>query len=125
MRGAFPLVGHLPAIVCDLPRLLRRAERTLGSHFWLEFGPAGHLMTCVDPDAFALLRHKDVSSALIEEIAPELLGGTLVTQDGGAHRRARDAIKAAFLPKGLTQAGIGDLFVPVIRARVHAGRRSA
>lgn len=120
--GAFPLVGHLPAIVCDLPRLLRRAEGMLGSHFWLDFGPAGHMMTCVDPDAFALLRHKDVSSALIEEIAPELLGGTLVTQDGGAHRQARDAIKAAFLPKGLTQAGIGDLFVPVIRARVQAWR---
>ncbi|MER9094459.1 cytochrome P450 [Mesorhizobium sp. M0700] len=122
MPGAFPLVGHLPAIVCDLPRLLRRAERTLGSHFWLDFGPAGHLMTCVHPDAFALLRHKDVSSALIEEIAPELLGGTLVAQDGGAHRQARDAIKAAFLPKGLTQAGIGDLFAPVIRARVQAWR---
>ncbi|PLU56625.1 cytochrome P450, partial [Sinorhizobium medicae] len=120
--GAFPLVGHLPAIACDLPRLLRRAERTLGSHFWLDFGPAGHLMTCVDPDAFALLRHKDVSSALLEEIAPELLGGTLVAQDGGAHRQARDAIKAAFLPKGLTQAGIGDLFAPVIRARVQAWR---
>ncbi|WP_244171071.1 cytochrome P450 [Xanthomonas populi] len=73
--GAFPLVGHLPAIVCDLPRLLLQAEHTLGSHFWLDFGPAGQLMTCVDPDAFALLRHKDVSSALIEEIAPELLGG--------------------------------------------------
>lgn len=120
--GAFPLVGHLPAIVCDLPRLLQRAERTLGSHFWLDFGPAGHLMTCVDPDAFALLRHKDVSSALIEEIAPELFGGTLVVQDGGAHRQVRDAIKAAFLPKGLTQAGIGELFAPVIRARVQAWR---
>lgn len=79
-------------------------------------------MTCVDPDAFALLRHKDVSSALIEEIAPELLGGTLVAQDGGAHRQARDAIKAAFLPKGLTQAGIGNLFAPVIQARVQAWR---
>lgn len=45
--GAFPLVGHLPAIVCDLPRLLQRAERMLGSHFWLDFGPAGHQMTCM------------------------------------------------------------------------------
>jgi hypothetical protein len=25
MRGAFPLAGHLPAIVCDLPNLLQRA----------------------------------------------------------------------------------------------------
>ncbi|WP_095204642.1 cytochrome P450 [Mesorhizobium carmichaelinearum] len=120
--GAFPLVGHLPAIVCDLPRLLRRAERELGSHFWLDFGPAGQLMTCVHPDAFALLRHKDVSSALMEEMAPELLAGTLVAQDGGAHRQARDVIKAAFLPKGLTQSGIGDLFAPVIRARMRAWR---
>ncbi|MBB4189068.1 cytochrome P450 [Sinorhizobium terangae] len=120
--GAFPLVGHLPAIVCDLPRLLQRAERMLGSHFWLDFGPAGHQMTCMDPDAFALLRHKDASSALIAEIAPELLGGTLVAQDAGPHRQARDAIKAAFLPKGLTQGGIGDLFAPVIRARVQAWR---
>ncbi|MFS8116725.1 cytochrome P450, partial [Rhizobium jaguaris] len=122
MPGAFPLVGHLPAIVCDLPRLLRRAERTLGSHFWLDFGPAGQLMTCLDPDAFALLRHKDVSSALIEEIAPEILGGTLVTLNGSAHRQARDGIKSAFLPRGLTEAGIGELFEPVIRARVQAWR---
>ncbi|MBP2449550.1 cytochrome P450 [Rhizobium leguminosarum] len=122
LPGAFPLVGHLPAIVCDLPRLLRHAERTLGSHFWMNFGPAGYMMTCVDPDAFALLRHKDVSSALIEEIAPDLFGGTLVAQDGIAHRQARDAIKAAFLPKGLTHAGIGDLFASVIQARVQAWR---
>lgn len=53
--GAFPLARHLPAI-CDLPRLLRRAERTLGSHFWLDFGLAGHLMTCVDPETPAAPR---------------------------------------------------------------------
>ncbi|ARQ13570.1 cytochrome P450 protein (plasmid) [Rhizobium etli] len=122
MPGAYPLVGHLPAIVCDLPRLLRRAERTLGSHFWLDFGPAGHLMTCLEPDAFALLWHKEVSSALIEEMAPDILGGTLVTLDGSAHRQARDGIKAAFLPRGLTEARIGELFEPVIRARVQAWR---
>jgi cytochrome P450 family 117 subfamily A len=122
MPGAFPLVGHLPAIVCALPRLLQRAEQDFGSHFWLDFGPAGPLLTCLHPDAFALLRHKDVSSALIEEIAPELLGGTLVAQDGGAHRQARDAIKSAFLPKGLTQARIGELFAPIIQARVQTWR---
>ncbi len=120
--GAFPLIGHLPAIVCDLPRLLRQAEQTLGSHFWLDFGPVGHLMTSMDSEAFALLRHRDVSSALIEKIAPEVFGGTLVVQDGGAHRQARDAIQAAFLPMGLTQAGIGDLFAPIIRARVQRWR---
>ncbi|WP_105375015.1 cytochrome P450 [Neorhizobium huautlense] len=122
MPGAFPMVGHLPAIVSDLPRLLRRAERTLGSHFWLDFGPGGQLMTCLHPDALAVLRHKDVSSSLIAEITPEILGGTLVTLDGSAHRRARDGIKAAFLPRGLTEAGIGELFEPVIRARVQAWR---
>lgn len=53
--GAFPLARHLPAI-CDLPRLLRRAERTLGSDFWLDFGLAGHLMTCVDPETPAAPR---------------------------------------------------------------------
>ncbi|WFU54681.1 cytochrome P450 [Bradyrhizobium pachyrhizi] len=120
--GAFPLIGHLPAIVCDLPRLLRRAERTLGSHFWLDFGPAGRLMTCLDLDAFALLRHKDVSSVVIEEIAPELFSGTLVVQDGRAHRQARDPLKAALLPKGLAEAGIGELFAPIIWARVQAWR---
>ncbi|SDD80179.1 Cytochrome P450 [Bradyrhizobium brasilense] len=122
LSGAFPMVGHLPAIVCNLPRLLRHAERTLGSHFWLDFGPVGQMMTWLDPDAFALLRHKDVTSALIEEIAPELFRGTLVAQDGGAHRQARDAIQAAFLPTGLTEASIGDLLAPIIEARVQAWR---
>lgn len=41
MPGAFPIVGHLPAIVSDLPRLLRRAKGMLGNHFWLDFGPGG------------------------------------------------------------------------------------
>ncbi|MDQ0560957.1 cytochrome P450 [Rhizobium mesoamericanum] len=122
MPGAFPIVGHLPAIVSDLPRLLRRAEGMLRNHFWLDFGPGGPLMICLDPDTLAALRHKNVSSSLIGEMAPEILGGTLVSLDGSAHRRARDGIKEAFLPKGLTAAGIGDLFAPIIRARVQAWR---
>ncbi|KTS76454.1 cytochrome P450 [Pseudomonas oryzihabitans] len=120
--GAYPLLGHLPAILCDLPAFLRRAEAAFGEHFWLDFGPAGPLLTCVHLEAFALLRNRDVSSALIGEIAPELLGGTLVAQDGGAHRQVREALKSAFLPKGLHQAGIGELFAPLLEARVQAWR---
>ncbi|MEM5332318.1 cytochrome P450, partial [Paraburkholderia sp. JHI2823] len=94
----------------------------LGNHFWLDFGPAGRMLTCVHPDAFALLRHRDVSSALIGEIAPDLMGGTLVAQDGEAHRRARDAVKSAFLPKGLNQARIGELFASLLKVQVQQWR---
>ena len=60
-------------------------------------------MTSLDPDALALLRHKDVSSGLIEDIAPELFGGTLVAQDGIAHRQAREII--ALLANQAPQTG--------------------
>ncbi|MBB5405910.1 cytochrome P450 [Paraburkholderia youngii] len=122
MQGAYPWVGHLPAIVRDLPALLQRAEAMLGNHFWLDFGPAGRMLTCAHPDAFALLRHRDVSSALIGEIAPDLMGGTLVAEDGEAHRRARDAVKSAFLPKGLNQARIGELFASLLKVQVQQWR---
>lgn len=118
MAGAFPVLGHLPAIVRDLPGLLHHGEKTYGDHFWLDFGPAGHFVTSTHPDVFALLRNKDASSALIEEMATDMLGGSVVAQDGVTHRHARDAIKPTFLPKGLTQTAIGETFAPLIQQRI-------
>lgn len=118
MAGAFPVLGHLPAIVRNLPGLLHHGEKTCGDHFWLDFGPAGHFVTSTHPDVFALLRNKDASSTLIEEMAKDMLGGSVVAQDGVMHRHARDAIKPTFLPKGLTQAAIGETFAPLILQRI-------
>lgn len=66
-------------------------------------------MTGVDPDALAFLRHKEISLELIEEIVPELFGGTFFAQE--AQRTG-----AAFLPEGL--------FAHVIQARGRLGRTS-
>jgi hypothetical protein len=67
------------------------------------------MMTGVDPDALAFLRHKEVSLELIEEIVPELFGGTFFAQEA-------QCTGAAFLPEGL--------FAHVIQARGMLGRTS-
>lgn len=118
LPGGFPLIGHLPAIVTALPHLLRCAEREVGDHFWLDFGPGGLALTCVHPDAFTLFKNKVTTSQLIEEVAPEIMMGSLVAQDGDLHRQVRSAMNGAFIPKGLAAAEIGPLFASIIEKRV-------
>ncbi|AOJ04497.1 cytochrome P450 [Burkholderia mayonis] len=117
MAGAFPVLGHLPAVMSSLTDLLRYAEQRHGTHFWLEMGTFGRMLVCTQPEAFALFKNKHVLTDLLGEVAPPLKD-TMATQDGDSHRSTRAWANPAFQPQGLTGAKVGDLFADIMLARI-------
>ena len=118
LPGAFPLVGHAPAIVMDLPSLLRKAEKEVGTHFWLDFGVSGRELTCLVPDAAPLLQNKVTTSTALEALDPEQLTDVLMAKDGQQHRKMRAGMNGPFQFAGITVADLGSVFASMIQARV-------
>jgi cytochrome P450 len=104
--GAFPLVGHVPAIYYRLPEVLRRAQVELGPLYWVTAG-FGWVLFCSGPEAVDVFRNRAFDSAHLEKLAPAIAGGTMLARDGAAHRHLRGALAKPFLPRGLTASGVG------------------
>lgn len=121
-RGAFPGVGHLPAIASDYLGLVRRAEQEVGRFFWLRSGFGTPTLTCLDPEVFSIFRNKTTTSTYLQELLPDLFGISLIAQDGPLHHHMRSAMNAPFLPRGLTAAEVGPLVGSIIERRVAAWR---
>jgi cytochrome P450 len=120
--GAFPVIGHLPAIATDYLELLRRAERELGPFFWVESGFGTDQLNCMDPEVFSLFKNKVTTSTYLQEMFPDLFGISLIAQDGAVHQHMRAAMTAPFLPRGLTASEIGPLLADMIERRVRLWR---
>jgi cytochrome P450 len=122
LPGSFPFLGHLPAIVTDLPNLIEKARRDLGDFFWIDFGFAGRgpELMCLHTDALSLLQNKVTKSSVLNEVATELLKGTMVSEDGPEHRSIRLPLNAAFQPGGLNSAAVGPMFAELIERRMNA-----
>jgi cytochrome P450 len=123
MPGAFPVVGHLPAIAADCLGLQRRAERELGPVFWLESGFGTEQLNCLDPDVFSIFKNKVTTSTYLQSMLPELFGISLIAQDGPVHQHMRSAMTAPFLPRGLTASEVGPLLAELIERRVRVWRQ--
>jgi cytochrome P450 len=121
-RGAFPVLGHLPAIAGDYLGLVRRAAQEVGPFFWLRSGFAAPTLTCVDPEVFSIFRNKVTTSTYLQELLPDLFGVSLIAQDGPVHQHMRSAMNAPFLPRGLTAAEVGPLLAGIIEQRVSGWR---
>ncbi|KVQ50000.1 cytochrome P450 [Burkholderia cepacia] len=113
LPGAFPVVGHLPAVARALPDLLAYGERHWGTHFWLDMGAMDRMLVCTRPDAFELFNNKDVLADLLGDVAPAMRD-TMATQDGELHRRTRAWANPSFQPQGLSAAKVGELFADVM-----------
>jgi cytochrome P450 len=120
--GAFPLIGHLPAIASDYLGLVRRGERDIGPFFWLKAGFDVENLVCVDPAVFSIFRNKVTTSTYLQELLPDLFGISLIAQDGAVHQHMRSAMNAPFLPRGLTAAEVGPLLAGLIERRVRPWR---
>ncbi len=120
--GAFPALGHLPAIASDYLGLVRRAERELGPFFWLKSGAAVENLHCLDPEVFSIFKNKVTTSTYLQGMLPDLFGISLIAQDGPVHHHMRSAMNAPFLPRGLTAAEVGPLLAEMIERRVSAWR---
>ena len=113
--GAFPIVGHIPAIYYGLPEVLRRAQAELGPLYWVTTG-FGWVLFCSGPEAVDVLRNRAFDSAHLEKVAPAVASGTMLARDGAPHRHLRGALAKPFLPRGLTASGVGATIAVALSA---------
>lgn len=117
--GWLPLVGHVPQLFRDLPRVMRDCERT-GPLCWIDLGPSRRQLFSTREEAFAVFRNRETSSKHLERESRGLLSRSVLVLDGPAHRRVRGAMAAPFTPRGLNAARAGALMREVIEPRVGA-----
>lgn len=125
LPGAFPVIGHLPAIVRDLPGLFQKAGEEVGTHFWLDFGFTGMELACLIPSAAPLLRNKVTTSAILRDLLPEVVTNVMIGQDGERHRGTRAYMNGPFQFAGLTASGMCPVFAGMIERTVTAWRGGA
>jgi cytochrome P450 len=116
--GAFPLVGHMPAIAVDYLGLIRRAERELGSVFWLDVGFGKSTLHAMGPEAFGLFKNKVTTSTYLQDSFFEAFGISVIATDGPQHHHMRTAMNPPFLPRGLSSSQLGAVFAEMIERRV-------
>jgi cytochrome P450 len=121
--GAFPVIGHMPAIATDYLGLIRRAERELGPLFWIELGFGRRSLHALLPESFTLFKNKVTTSAYMQEgFLGEVFGISMIAQDGPTHQHMRSAMNTPFLPRGLSSSEIGAVFAEMIERRVSGWR---
>jgi cytochrome P450 len=119
MRGAFPSVGHLPALFGGMLEFVRAAERDAGPLFWVDLGFGNKVLCHAHRDAWDLFKNKSMTSAHVLDAPVELLGaGSLIGADGPAHARVRGALNPTFSPSGITSLELGPAFADMITARL-------
>jgi len=118
LPGAWPLVGHLPAVYKGATAVLQRGREELGPIFWVFAGPGMDVVSCAGPDALDLFRSKAFTSEHLQEISPLVAAGTLLAQDGAAHRHMRAAMNGPFSPRALAAKAVGPVVAGIIEERV-------
>jgi cytochrome P450 family 117 subfamily A len=118
LDGAWPLLGHSGPMFYGYRELHRRAEERLGPVFWVDIGFGGSHLVCLHPEGFAVLRNKATTSTHYQERAAQLLGESLIVQDGERHAHLRQAMNRPFMPRGLAAASVGSVITDTTEARV-------
>ncbi len=106
LSGSVPLLGHLPAMLRRFPELCARGIATHGSLFFIHGALGVRYLVCAEPSILDVLNGQEVSTSSYIEGATTLLGGTLLSFDGEAHRRIRLPMSSAFTPKQLTRSNV-------------------
>jgi cytochrome P450 len=123
MPGAFPGIGHFPALTLNLLELIREGERRLGPLFWLRITGEKLQLACTTEEAFSIYKNKVTSSATYEAVSPLLVSGTLINLDGPPHQRLRSAFNQPFTPRGLGAGQVGAVAASRIEERIRAWAR--
>ncbi|MEM9460692.1 MAG: cytochrome P450 [Myxococcota bacterium] len=119
LTGAFPLVGHVPAVMSDPPGVVAAGTRQLGKLFWFEMGFGRHrTLVYAGNDAHQLFRSAGVESSHFWEDLPLFFGRSLLVVDGAVHRHMRSPMNKPFSPMGLHKAGISRIARQAIIDRV-------
>ena len=123
VRGAWPVLGHIPRMVRDFLGLVREGERLHGPLFWVALGLDASALMCTHPDVFEVFKNRTTTSTHLKEIAGALLGDSLLVQDGAPHRHMRSAMNPPFTPKGLAATVVGPMMADALGARISRWRR--
>jgi cytochrome P450 len=126
LPGAYPLIGHLPAVIVDELGLMRDAARTVGPVFYFSRGYEDFQIGYTGRDGLSLFKNKRFDSRYMREgRVGVLFGDGLIAHDGAVHQHLRSAMNGPFLPKGLTEAGVGPFVAAIVERRVRSflGRR--
>lgn len=123
VRGAFPFVGHVPALASDPLTFIRDAELRHGPFFFIEGASRVQILVCAHPDALAVFKSKVVSSSYMRDVDGGAFGESVIVQDGKVHQRMRAVLNGPFTPRGLAAAELGPLVADIIERRVRRFER--
>ncbi|HZF51870.1 MAG TPA: cytochrome P450 [Polyangiaceae bacterium] len=118
LPGAFPVVGHIPALYHGGIDTLREGHRTLGPLFWCSFALGQWCLLCEGQQAYDILKRRATSSQHYKSSTGILLGEFMLVQDDPSHRHLRSALSGPFSPRGLAATGIGGRMAKTIEASV-------
>ena len=119
LAGAFPLVGHMPAMASDLLGLLRHAERSLGPIFWLDTGGGQEHLFCMKSEIAEAFKSQPLSADHLRSYGGGgFFGESLLVFDGSKHRHMRSAMNPPFTPRGLAEVDIGAFLADAVERRV-------
>lgn len=121
-RGAFPWLGHAPALGSDTLAFIRGAEKEHGRLFFIDQGFGAQSLVYAHPDAFNIFKSKLASSAYMRDAGGSMFGESVIVQDGKVHQRMRAVLNGPFTPRGLSVAEVGPLIAKIVldRARTFA-----
>ncbi|MFO0759189.1 MAG: cytochrome P450 [Byssovorax sp.] len=118
LPGAFPLVGHIPALYRGAATVLSRARAEHGPLFWITLGSGTWVLVCTGPEAFDVFRHPAFDSSHLPAISPLVAGHSILALDGPPHRRMRSALNKPFQPRGLTAGKVGEVTAETLSAMI-------
>jgi cytochrome P450 family 117 subfamily A len=114
LPGAFPLLGHAPAVHYDALGTIRWGRNMLGPLFWVNLGLGTWVVGCAEPESFELLKNTVATNAPMRDMVYPLVGESLLGQDGPAHQRVRSILNTPFSPRGLTATGAGAIIAELM-----------
>ncbi len=118
LPGAFPVLGHAPALYRDVPELLRTGHAKLGPLFWLCFKPKHWVVSCGGLDGLEVLKKKAYSTTKAQFLSPLVAGQWLLPQEGDTHRGHRAVMNPPFVQRGLNVGTVGAMMAEVITTAV-------
>ena len=73
LPGAFPIVGHLPAVHDDVVALFRHCQSTLGPIFYLQLGPYLDLVCLDEESMIQRIRHRAKMERRPDDVSEDVI----------------------------------------------------
>ncbi|MBK9646681.1 MAG: cytochrome P450 [Deltaproteobacteria bacterium] len=118
LGGGWPLVGHNFRRLFWPMEFLTDLSGLQGDLAWVSMGRNNWSIYALNPSLYDVLKDKSCSVRHYFEVAPTLLGKSLLTQDGEPHRSGRNAMNKPFTPSGLSAQGTSEIMKEVIERQV-------